>query len=238
MSAFINLTNIKFGRLTPLARDGIDKNGAIKWLCKCDCGKEVSVSGISLRRKMTKSCGCLHDEGPQLKHGHAIKGRQSITYRSWQHMIDRCTNKNSDAYKYYGGRDKPIIVCDRWDINKGGSFENFLEDMGERPPGLSLDRIDNNLGYFKENCRWATRKQQMRNTRYNHIETYKNEDKCTIELSEKYNINPRTLSGRLNRDKMTINEAIEKPVKKYLKEIGTVVQSTDNNTCKSGQCDI
>lgn len=199
-------------------------------------GKKVSVSGVSLRKGVTKSCGCLHDEGPQLKHGHAIKGKQSITYRSWQHMIDRCTNKNSDAYKYYGGRTSPITVCDQWDINKGGSFENFLNDMGKRPSTKhSIDRIDNNDGYYKENCRWATRKQQMRNTRYNHVETYKNEDKCMIELSEKYNINPQTLSGRLNRDKMTIDEAIEKPIKKYLNEC--VVKSTDNS-CPNGKCEI
>lgn len=85
------------------------------------------------------------------------------TYNSWRGMLDRCRNVSHRFYKNYGGRG--IKICARWDPRQGGSFANFLGDMGERPPGLTLDRVDNDGDYTPENCRWATRKQQVDNAR-------------------------------------------------------------------------
>jgi hypothetical protein len=97
-------------------------------------------------------------------HGHSAKGKQSPTYMSWAHMKHRCRAKTGKHYKDYVLRG--ITVCERW--NK---FENFLEDMGERPEGCTLDRVDNDKGYFKNNCRWATRKEQFHNSRLNQSKT-------------------------------------------------------------------
>lgn len=93
------------------------------------------------------------------RHGHTPKGERSKTYFTWQNMVARCTNENRPDHKYYGERG--ITVCDRWK----NSFADFLTDMGEKPPGLSLERKNNSLGYYKENCKWATKHEQMQNTR-------------------------------------------------------------------------
>jgi hypothetical protein len=152
----IDITGQRFGRLVVIEDAGRTKVGRVIWFCRCDCGGRTTVEGVLLRNGNTKSCGC--GQSPFI-HGHSRRGMWSPTYFSWQKMLQRCNNPNSDRYKYYGARG--IIVCERW----LHSFENFLADMGERPPKRSIDRINNNGNYEPGNCRWATQSEQVRNSR-------------------------------------------------------------------------
>jgi hypothetical protein len=140
-----DLSGHRFGRLTVIKREGNNKCGSALWLCKCECGNAKIVIAANLVAKNVKSCGCL-----RTLHGYHTEP----TYRSWQAMIQRCTNPNHSAYKRYG--NKGVTVCQEWIDD----FRNFLNDMGERHEGKTLDRIDNDKGYSKENCRWATTKDQ------------------------------------------------------------------------------
>ena len=164
MAAKIEMSGKRFGRLTVISQRG-SKNSAVCWDCICDCGAIVNVRGSDLRREYTKSCGCMNVELTKERnrsskkiHGHSAEGKQSRTYASWHAMKLRCQNKNHDSYKNYGGRG--IEVCERWE-----DFKNFLSDMGERPEGKTLDRIDGNDNYRPDNCRWATPLEQSRNRR-------------------------------------------------------------------------
>jgi hypothetical protein len=150
-----------FGRLTVVRRDGQDNGGQAVWLCKCDCGNEKSIRGYDLRSGAVKSCGCLLRESKApttFIHGHLRDGKQSREYRSWMAMMRRCFNPNFVHYSRYGGLG--ITVCERW-----RDFRNFLADMGQRPEGKSLDRINSDGNYEPGNCRWATALEQRHNRR-------------------------------------------------------------------------
>ena len=156
----IDITGQRFGRLSVDER-GPSSNGMVQWWCRCDCGSRVLVRGAYLRSGHTLSCGCLQrekaqDGKPSLVHGHRLEDARTPTYFTWDTMIARCTRPSSPSYRYYGERG--ITVCERWRI-----FENFLADMGERPEGKTLDRIDNDGNYEPGNCRWATPTEQIAN---------------------------------------------------------------------------
>lgn len=150
------------GRLTVIAPGSgkLKASGARMqtWVCECLCGGTLETLDQSLRSGGTRSCGCLSKTAHTKKHAHCVGRQQSRTYRSWRDMVQRCTNPNLRAWKNYGGRG--ITVCDRWK-----KFPAFLADMGECPPGLTLDRIDTDKGYEPENCRWADWATQARNKR-------------------------------------------------------------------------
>ena len=131
----------------------------------------------------------------------------SPEYETWKRLKQRCGNKNNTSYKNYGGRG--IAVCDKWK----NSFEYFFKDMGKRPTNkYTLDRINNDLGYFKKNCRWATRSQQNRNHRRNRNYTHDGKTLCLMDWSHIFNINYNTLKARLYLLNWSFEKAITKPV--------------------------
>jgi hypothetical protein len=161
----VDLTGQRFGRLVALARVANARSGGTVWRCICDCRVQKDVATCNLRRGRAKSCGCRATEAV-IKHGATRGNKPSPEYRAWTELLHRCSAPGAQAWKNYGGRG--ITVSDRWRYGEDGihPFECFRADMGPKPsPKHSLDRIDNDLGYSKENCRWATPTQQARNTR-------------------------------------------------------------------------
>lgn len=182
-----NIVGLKFGDLTVMETADRGKYKELRLLCLCDCGNKKNVSRSHLIGGDVKSCGCFLKE---FKKTHGMS--YTRTYTTWESMIDRCFNENYSRFNDYGARG--ISVCKAWI-----KFEKFYEDMGDRPKGKTLDRIDNTKGYFKENCRWATPKEQSRNSRSNIIIEYNNMAKCIEEWAEYLKINSSTLRKRLNR---------------------------------------
>ena len=193
MGASASTVGMKFGRLTVTSNDLIRSCSGHKYvLVTCECGTEKSVRLNDLLCGRIKTCGCgkkLHN----LKHGHNKIGNKSSEYMSWDSMVQRCTNPKHPAFEHYGGRG--ITVCDEW-LN----FEKFLSDMGEKPSaGLSIERKKNELGYYKENCIWATQSTQMRNTRRTVNITVLGVTKCLSEWAAAMHIDRRTILSRINK---------------------------------------
>ena len=204
MGKFIDLTGQMYGRLRVIRLSfARAADGRLLWTCECVCGNLCDVRSGGLRSGNTLSCGCWNTEAFATRitlHGKANTG----AHRSWGKMMQRCGNPNDTHYANYGGRG--ITVCDRW-----LKFENFYADMGDRPVGMSIDRIDNNKGYSPENCRWATKSEQQNNTRNNRLITYNNETLNVSQWSVRMGWDASVLRTRLRRS-WTIEEALTTPV--------------------------
>jgi hypothetical protein len=184
----------KKGRLTLICTEtNLGRRG---WRCKCDCGNDSFVRFDSL--KSTNSCGCIRIEKGKQKKTHGMINTPA--YNVWAGMKKRCLNEKNPNYYNYGGRG--ITVSSEW-----MNFENFFADMGHPEPGMQLDRIDNNAGYSKENCRWATPKQNARNKRTNVVH-----DGLTFaEAAEISGHSIQVIHWRITKLGMTIQEAMNTP---------------------------
>jgi hypothetical protein len=188
VSRLNDITNHKYNLLNVLYRCGTDNQGEALWFCKCDCGNETVVRGRCLRKSITKSCGCL-----RRKHGHYENNTPSPEYTSWTCMLSRCHYNKATNYANYGGRG--ILVCDSW----RNSFQAFFSDMGYRPSGMTIDRIDNDGPYSPDNCKWSTHSEQKRNTCRTRFLTLNGETMCVTDWAIKLRINRNTVYGRLGR---------------------------------------
>lgn len=149
----------------------------------------------------------------QILHGHAIGGKVSPEYRSYRSMLRRCYDQNYGSFALYGATG--IDVCDRWKE----SFSNFLEDMGKRPLGMTIDRIDNSKGYFPNNCRWASAKQQARNRKSNKIVVINGEKFSIIEAAERFSIPFHTLYTRIFKLGWMAEKAVSEPVRTQYRHV-------------------
>lgn len=212
-----DLTGAVFGLVTVVRREGsIGRNAA--WLCECSCGQFIRVSSNRLRLGPTyiKSCAECAEKNKstsmaRVSHGHAKtkNAGPSAEYRTWTAMLYRCRTTTAGGYSNYGGRG--IAVCERWQ-----SFENFLADMGARPPGTTIDRINVDGGYEPGNCRWATSAQQQRNTRATKLNEvavclirYMRRRKSTCaDIGWAFDVTPQLVSKVASRKRWTLADPV------------------------------
>ena len=200
----LNLIGIRFGRQVVIS-EGEKNNGRRTWACLCDCGNIHSVITNVLNRGVSNSCGCLRVETSTIlntTHGCSNNRKNFPEYHVRMCMKDRCYNKNNDRYADWGGRG--IKVCDRW----LESFENFLDDMGRRPsPNHSIERRDNDKDYCPENCYWATKSEQNRNTRWNRYLEYGGRRMVITDWAKELMVSRATISKHLK--KKPFSEVVE-----------------------------
>lgn len=210
-----NLAGSTFYDLEVVQFKCLGKQGAI-WSCKCQCGQDVEVYAGDLKSGNTRSCGCRRAR--QTRERSTTHGQTSgkhhtkypRCYKIWRSMLNRCHTKSSSAYLNYGGRG--IQVCDRW----RKSFEKFYEDMGEPLDGFTIERIDVNKGYSKENCTWTPLSEQSKNKRNTVRVLLNGEEMIQAEAARRLGLHPSTLcdwhKGRsskpLNIDLVFIDQAI------------------------------
>ena len=198
----LDLSGRRFGNLLVIRSAGtrsVGKNNDQKsiWVCVCDCGNERIIFGSSLSGGKSRSCGCV-ERDRRRKH----KVSDTRTYRIWQAMLGRCRYEKHSLWHRYGGRG--ITVCVRWQ-----SYENFLSDMGEAPEGMSIERNNNDGNYCPENCRWATRKEQARNTSRNRWIEFNGKRQILKDWAKDLGIDQSSLRQRL--DKLPLPDALTTP---------------------------
>jgi hypothetical protein len=212
-----DLTGQKFGRLTVVKYAGRDNQRMALWECMCECGNRIVTRGTSLRYGSSKSCGCLRLEKVRDANTiHGLSGNHTFKprlYRIWQNMKQRCYNSKAGKYHIYGG--KGIKVCDEW-LNDYLIFHKWAIANGYKN-NLTLDRINNNGDYCPENCRWATYKQQARNTAQNRLITFHGKTKTLQDWANELGFKYKTLSSRLLDYGWSIEKAFTTPIGKHMK---------------------
>lgn len=196
--AFIDLTGRTVGRWTVVSRT--EQKKKVRFNCRCRCGTERTISSSDLRSGRTNSCGCLQKE----RAGIGLRSVHRKTYHSWMGMRQRCYYAGHVEYHRYGARG--IVMAQTW----RDSFEAFLSDMGPKPEGHSIDRIDLNGPYSKDNCRWATRDEQMSNTSKNVFVEHEGERLTLKQLANKIGVNYYRLHAQYRRRGLSLAEAIAK----------------------------
>lgn len=206
MSAFLDLTGQRFGRLVVIRRAPTVSGRNTRWLCRCDCGVEKAIFRGSLRKGGTVSCGCWRKAlGHVCNRTHGM--RESPEYEIWSGMKKRCYNSRTKSYARYGGRG--VTVCERW----RGSFEAFLEDMGQRPsPQHTLERISSDGPYAPDNCKWATQAEQQNNRTNNRRITFRGETLTVAQWARRVGMRIGTLHHRLQHG-WGEEQALTAPVK-------------------------
>jgi hypothetical protein len=199
------MTGQRFEKLVVTERGPNSPGGITRWKCVCDCGNSSLVAGTDLRAGRAVSCGCSKTIRGKEHRSHVHGHSRSKTYASWCAAVQRCTNPKNPKWSIYG--DRGITVCEHW-----RTFENFLADMGERPPGTSLDRLDNEKGYQPGNCRWASDWTQQNNRRNAVRYEYQGRSYSMTELAAAVGMPFRALRSRLYRG-MSVDDAVSKPLR-------------------------
>lgn len=199
----IDVTGERYGRLVAVRRT---KTHAKKtfWLFQCDCGALHECRLENVRHSNTRSCGCQKAEdiaARSIKHGHQTGRKESRTLKCYRHAKSRCENPNDPKFPIYGGRG--IVMCREW----SSDFSAFLRDMGECPPGMSIDRIDPNKGYNQDNCRWATIAQQARTRTDNIVVEHDGRQMVLKDFAALMGVNYKTLHARVRYRGMTPQDA-------------------------------
>lgn len=206
-----NLEGIIFGRLKVIAFGGANEKNELMWWCTCRCGNVLKVRGSELTRKgrPTHSCGCIRAEQNRTRRITHGKSKDRI-YQVWAKMIDRCHCPSEKAYPGYGGRG--IKVYDEWRLH----FTAFFDYVSALPnydlPGYTLDRINNDGNYEPDNVRWATQKEQTRNTRRSNLVAHKGKTQCLQDWANELGINRYTLYSRLKAG-WEVDRALDTPAR-------------------------
>lgn len=210
----VRLQGLRFGALVVLKQ--VSRGRRVRgawWLCKCDCGKEVVKRGDRLRQGRVKTCALAGHSWLQHK-PMTLPRLHPLEYSTWSSMRERCLNPKCESYPVYGGRG--ITICEAW-----SDFTAFLRDMGRRPTRKhTINRKNNEGNYEPGNCRWATRKEQARNTQRSVHIVYEGEQMLLVELTEKLGLDRQIVYGRLNAG-WSLDEALTIPVKKYRKKVSS-----------------
>jgi hypothetical protein len=204
-----DLAGQRFGKLTAIRLGGPNKPGRSKlWICKCDCGGERTTSALLLKSGGTTSCGCARRK-------HNLTAKPTPTFYSWRNMIARCKYPSAIAHAHY--KKRGIDMCERW-----MEYENFVADMGERPPNTTIERKDNNRGYEPGNCRWATKREQANNRITNNRFKYQGKEYTLADLVRATGASKETLRYRLVRPGgWSVKDAVETPtIPRHLRKAG------------------